>query len=845
MEKECVFCNNKSITEEYSGHYFCPYHLNLFKLGLISINKNQSIVSVRNCEYEEILYSITKNNIDSNDYFTSHYNNVYQSAILEFEGSNLRVNNLHQILDYLINNASEIYINVSFIRNSGLNLILPQLKEAKNKGSIVNIITSTYMNITEPSALLRLVDNFNVRLYAKNNSFHPKSYFFKLKNGETITIVGSSNISRSALQSGVEWNYIYEGKDDVFLNEFNKLYNQFTVELTHDRIDKYAKVIVPLTVFDEYDKTNEVDSSITPRGFQVEALEKLKYSRKLGQTKGVIIAATGLGKTYLAAFDSLHFNRTLFISHRAEILESAYASFKNVHGVSKSYGRIYNGHKEINRDIIFAIPQSLKKNTLQEFENNYFDNIIIDEFHHAGAKTYHQIIEYFNPKFLLGLTATPSRMDGIDILKICDDNIICDFNLFVGIKNNWLVPFNYYAIFDSTDYSDVKISSSGIIEDSDSTQLFNNENYENTIVTAFKEYHKGTSLIFCVSKVHAFQIAKFMTKQNIKAVALTSDNTIEERAKVIAQLKNKEIDAITSVDLFNEGVDIPQLNSIFMLRQTASSNVFFQQLGRGLRLCENKTKLTVVDLIGNHKNIDKKFSFLHTFNLQMQNVLPNNTINSPEVNMNFDFHLVNIKQKWEQKNILESIPTFNTFMSIFSEYNEETIPSIYDYYISLNDAQKEQFLSPKFRKERNYFYSSYSDILNQTEINILNMVIQTSMNKIYKIPLLLSFIDGDKIINTTNILRNNTTIDYLLLHHSYLFTNENLNQRKNCFDQPKKAFTKSYSDLFEVSYNEKVEYFKFKDDIFKQLGSNFVKVYEDTVMFRAIIYRRKGQENDK
>lgn len=847
MGKKCIFCNNTTLTEVYHGFSFCLYHLDLFKRGLISISNDNAIISVRNSDfdYENIKLSITESKYKSNLFFDNHFKNIFQNALTEIEGKNLRVNNLHQVLDYLINNASDIYINVSFIRNTGLNLILKQLKDAKENGAQVSIITSTYMNITESSALLRIVDEFDVSLYSKSNSFHPKCYFFKLKNGETITIVGSSNISMSALKSGVEWNYIYSGQEELFLEEFYKLKENFTTVLTRKIIEEYANKTMPLKVFEEYDKTSEVDTSIYPRGFQIEALEKLKETRKMGQTRGVIIAATGLGKTYLAAFDALNFKRTLFVSHRAEILNSAYNSFKNVHGTSKSYGRIYDGTKEYDRDLIFATPQSLRKSTLDLFDRTYFDYIVIDEFHHASAMTYERIINYFNPKFLLGLTATPTRMDGADILKICDDNKVCDFNLFIGIKNNWLVPFNYYAVFDTTNYEDVKITSSGIIEDDVSGDLFNNENYENTIVSTFKEYHRGKSLVFCASKVHASQVASYMNKQNINAIALTSDNSIEERSSAITQLRNGEIDCITSVDLFNEGVDIPELNSIFMLRQTASPTIFFQQLGRGLRLSENKKKLVVVDLIGNHKNIDKKFSFLHGFKEQMQAILPETDYNAPDININFDLRLVNLKQNWEQKNITTLISNPDTFKSLYLDENENRIPSIYDYYVSLNDMEKDKFLSQEYKFQRSNFYDTMNNVLNEIEIELLNTIVTTSMQKIYKIPLLLSFLEDNKLLNVTTIDRNNITIDNLLLQHKYLFTNENLNQRKNCFDQPKKACIKTHSKFFEVKNIDNIEYFKFKDDIFSMLSTNFVSIYKDTIMFRAIAYQKKGVKNDK
>lgn len=358
--------------------------------------------------------------------------------------------------------ADEIIINVSFIRDSGIKLIINDLKKAKEKGKKIKILTSEYMKITDPNALYRLIDIGGVRIFqsVSDISFHPKAYIFKKQDNFEIYI-GSSNISYSALVSGVEWNYRLISKEDKeikeMLNEFLQLYENSSFELSLEWLREYEKKYRKNEYTKVFDNKNENnDEKIEPIKFQIPALYELSKTREEGYKKAMIIVGTGLGKTYLAVFDSMNFKKILFIAHRDEILKGAKNSFENVYKEDRTYG-FFNGNEKDNiKDIVFASISTLSKDkylTEKWFSKHSFDYIIVDEFHHSSSKSYLKVLNYFEPKFLLGLTATPDRADNGDIYKICDYNIAYECDFKVGINNGWLVPFEYFGIYDDTDYS--------------------------------------------------------------------------------------------------------------------------------------------------------------------------------------------------------------------------------------------------------------------------------------------------------------------------------------------------------------------------------------------------------
>ena len=343
--------------------------------------------------------------------------------------------------------------------------------------------------------------------------------------------------------------------------------------------------------------------SALDRGAQIEALYALENSRAEGATKGLVQAATGVGKTYLAAFDSEKYERVLFVAHREEILKQAAVSFRNVRK-SNDYGFFYGKRKDTDKSVIFASVATLGRSeylTKDFFAPDYFDYLVIDETHKAGAESYHKIINYFNPKFLLGMTASPERTDGFDIYKLFDHNIISEIRLQDALNDDLLCPFHYFGI------SDLEVNGQPIDDNTDFRFLSNDERVNHIIEQAEYFGHAGDrvkGLVFCSRNDEARALSDEFNKKGYQTVALSGANTQEEREHAIEELETDDggLDYIFTVDIFNEGVDIPEVNQIIMLRPTQSAIVFVQQLGRGLRKSEGKEYVVVLDFIGNYNN---------------------------------------------------------------------------------------------------------------------------------------------------------------------------------------------------------------------------------------------------
>ncbi len=527
-----------------------------------------------------------------------------------------------------INNASEIELAVSFIKSSGLRLLFSTLQDAVETRNVeLRVLTSDYLNVTDPQALRILMllqeRGADIRIYECNNhSFHLKSYIFLESEQDQwvqgCAFVGSSNISNAALTDGLEWNYRIAFPDEgsnraterfaEIRHKFTALFNDpRSLTLTYPWIERYEqrRKVIPLQIAPGSDDAELTPP--TPQGVQIEALDALRQSREQGFRRGLVVMATGLGKTYLAAFDAQRTNakRMLFVAHREEILLQAEKTFLSVW--PKARVGYYTGKsKDTDVDLLFASIQTLgKEHHLDRFPANHFDYVVVDEFHHAAAATYRILINYFNPRFLLGLTATPERTDQSDILSLCDDNLVFTCNLFEGINQKLLCPFTYHGIYDEqVDYQEIPWRNG----------KFNPNQLSNKLATlararhALKEWQRNglkRTLAFCVSIAHAEFMAERFKSWGIAAEAVHAKSELR-RAEALTQLDSGVIQVIFSVDLFNEGVDLPSIDTVMMLRPTESKVLFLQQLGRGLRRHEDKEQLVVLDFIGNHKGFLNK-----------------------------------------------------------------------------------------------------------------------------------------------------------------------------------------------------------------------------------------------
>ena len=541
--------------------------------------------------------------------------------------------------------ATEVDIAVSFVMVSGINLIFDDLKAALDSERKVRLrlLTSDYLLVTQPpalSSLLFLVEaGADVRIYqCERQSFHLKSYLFIRREHDVVVsadaFVGSSNISRPALLDGLEWNYHIDYPNSLDLSAkarieevqaaFEGLFaDERVVALTPEWLESYKsrwsaaqtaivkneeKELVVATV-----KPNEIEKP-EPHPHQDEALQALAATRLRGYQKGLVVLATGLGKTYLAAFDAeqVGANRVLFIAHREEILTQAERSFLAVLS-HKRIGRYSGTKKDRYADLLFSSVQTIgRAQHLQHFAPDHFDYIVIDEFHHAAAGQYQALLKHFKPKFMLGLTATPDRSDRLDILRFCDHNLVFRFDLFDGIRAKKLCPFHYYGILDTeVDYDHIPWRNGRF----DPNKLANKLATVGRAKHVLKEWRsrgKLKTLAFCVSKKHADYMADYFRKEGIKAASVHTDSGLS-RSEALDQLKTGELTVLFSVDLFNEGVDLPSIDTVMMLRPTESSVLFLQQLGRGLRTAEGKPFLTVLDFVGNHHSFKNRPGLVFDF----------------------------------------------------------------------------------------------------------------------------------------------------------------------------------------------------------------------------------------
>ncbi|MDP3058959.1 MAG: DEAD/DEAH box helicase family protein, partial [bacterium] len=577
--------------------------------------------------------------------------------------------------------SSYIRFAVSFVMESGVKVMLDPLLRAAERRVPIEIITGTYMQVTEPSALYllrhKLGDGIKLRLFeGGTKSFHPKAYFFSQAKDETV-FVGSSNLSRSALTTGVEWNYgIRKSADPVSFAEFEKAYQNLKQNsiLSDDIIlRKYAKNWrKPRQIYqleDPLDDAYRVLPIIEPRGAQIEALYELERTREDGFDKALVVAATGLGKTYLAAFDSLGFSRVLFVAHREEILKQAEESFKAVRPAA-STGYFIGARKDTEQALIFATIQTLgRAENLNEyyFTEDAFDYMVVDEFHHAAANSYQGLLDYFKPKFLLGLTATPDRMDNKDIYALCEHNVAYEISLKGAINRDWLVPFRYYGIYDPTDYDKIEYSNGRYdIEQLESS--LSQQGRAELVYERYSKYRNTRTLGFCATIKHAEFMAEYFADKGVKAVCVTSNGTSRcsmDRAKAVLYLKEHKIDVVFSVDIFNEGVDIPAVDMVMFLRPTESYTIFMQQLGRGLRKIDGKDHLLVLDFIGNYKKAHIKPSFLSgsvSFEA-MRGATTVEQIDLPDGCIaDFDFKLIELFKRMEQREPIK--------VQLINEYRE-------------------------------------------------------------------------------------------------------------------------------------------------------------------------------
>jgi len=546
------------------------------------------------------------------------YTRLSQSEL--FTGSNVGIS-LESELKKEILSSDKIYFLVSFIKWSGIRIFQKELEEFTKRGNPLKVITTSYMGATDLKAVEYLANLPNTEIKisynTENERLHAKSYLFFRNTGFHTGYIGSSNLSRSALTSGLEWNLKVTTKEvGHIIDKFSKTFDTYWQdnEFEYFRLGEHTEKLKTALKKERNKDQNDASSyfEIKPFQFQEDILEKLETERTVhNRYKNLLVAATGTGKTVISAFDFKRFcqknpnSKLLFVAHRKEILVQARAAFAGILR-DNNFGELWvDGQEPDHYEAVFASVQTLNnKIDNLSLSENYFDFIIIDEVHHIAANSYRPILNKFKPKILLGLTATPERMDGADILDDFCNTIAAEIRLPEALNRKLLCPFQYFGITDSIDLSNVSWQNGRYLPGELTRIYTQNDVRVGEIINNCKKYLRDfedvRALGFCITKEHAIYMAEKFTLAGLKANYLVSGSDRDElRSTIKSKFRKKEINYLFVVDIFNEGVDIPELDTVLFLRPTESLTVFLQQLGRGLRLAEGKECLTVLDFVGN------------------------------------------------------------------------------------------------------------------------------------------------------------------------------------------------------------------------------------------------------
>lgn len=524
---------------------------------------------------------------------------------------------------------------MAFVKWYGLRLFEDRFKTLRERGVPLRVITTTYMGATERAALDRLVRDFGahvkVQYDAQRTRLHAKAWLFRRNTGFDTAYVGSSNLSRAAMLDGVEWNVRLSAVStpallQKFLATFDSYWNDATFETydpdaDRDRLDDALAEAAGKRAHDRVTLTLS-GLEVRPYSYQQEMLDQLEVERIVhGRHRNLLVAATGTGKTVIAALDYRRLAadaptlpRLLFIAHRREILQQSLRTYREVLN-DGNFGELYvDGHRPERWEHVFASVQSLSNYGITNIPPGAYRVVVIDEFHHAEAKSYRRILDHLNPRELLGLTATPERGDGLDVRSFFEGRTAAELRLWDALKADLLTPFHYFAVADGMDMTRVEWKA-GAYDTAELSNLFTgNDARARIILRAVRDKVADLAgmkaLGFCVSRDHARYMTRVFNEAGIKAATVLGDTQSSDRDAAVKDLRDGAVQVVFTVDVFNEGVDLPAINTVLFLRPTESSTVFLQQLGRGLRRARDKAVLTALDFVGHHR---KEFRFDHRF----------------------------------------------------------------------------------------------------------------------------------------------------------------------------------------------------------------------------------------
>ena len=773
-------------------------------------------------------------------------------------------------------------ISVAFITDGGIEPLLQTLKILEMRGIEGRILTTDYLEFSDPKALRKLASfkNIELKMFMSEEAgegFHTKGYMFK-NNDIYKIIIGSSNMTQKALSVNREWNTKIVSTEQgeyakEILNEFERLWNskyslnygQFieTYELNYKLIKEQRKIASAkkISSLEEY--------KLQPNAMQISFINNLNKILEKGEKRALLISATGTGKTYASAF-ALRENkpgRALFLVHREQIAKQAIESYKKIFGETKTFGLLSGNSKEFEADFLFSTMQMMSKEDIfKKFKEDEFDIIVIDEAHRIGASSYQKIIQYFKPKLLLGMTASPERTDGYDVYKEFNYNIACEIRLKQALEENFLCPFHYFGI------TDIEFDGETIDENtelSDFSKLTCDERV-NYIIKQIEFYgHSGTTtngLIFCSSKREALALSDKFNNRGYFTVVLTGEDSQEKREEAINRLTSKnieeKIDYIFTVDIFNEGVDIPEINQVIMLRPTESPIVFVQQLGRGLRKAADKEYVVILDFIGNYKNNfmipialsgDRSYNKdnIRRYVLEGERIIPgSSTIHFDEISKKRIFEAIDhadftdiklIKENYTNlKRKLGRIPSLLDFdkygeMDVFRIFDNKSLGSYYKFLVkyekkfkirlNMNEEKMIEFISKKIANGKRIHELELLNILNDESDNLLEKL-QKKINVKYGF-----YLDEQTKRSIVNVLTNNfASGSGKKTYKECIFIEENDNDYRISKNFDEMLKNKDFKNMFN-------ELIQFGISRYKQ---NYSEKYKDT---QFTIYQKYTYED--
>ena len=643
-----------------------------------------------------------------------------------------------------IRDCDEFIISSAFITYGGIVQLLEEFRHLEKNDIKGKILTTDYLYFTEPKALRKLQEfkNLEIKLYSQEKEgFHTKGYIFK-KDNIYRGIVGSSNLTMNALAVNKEWNVEFTSLEEgEMLGELKKEFNELWVNADNldDVLPEYEKIYNDNKNFKNIRQiTNELKEQnikdLTPNIMQEDFIKNLRSLIKQGENRAILVSATGTGKTYASAFAVKDFKpkRFLFLVHREQIAKQSIDAYKNILKDHDKFGLLSGNSKDYDKPYLFSTIQMMSKEEVYtRFDKHYFDYIVIDEGHKAGAYSYLKILDYFRPKFLLGMTASPERTDGFNIYDLFDNNIAHEIRLQEALEEDLLCPFHYFGI------TDVEFDTGEIDDDFSDFNLLASAKRVDYLLEKSEFYgYSGDrikALVFCSRKKEAQMLSEEFSKRGHPSIVLTGDDSQEKRLEAIDRLTNDnnpdKLEYIFTVDIFNEGVDIPEINQVLLVRPTESPIIFIQQLGRGLRKYKNKEFVVILDFIGNYKNnfmIPIALSGDRSYDKDKirKYLIEGNKIIPGASSINFD--------EISKKRIYESINnTSFSKVALFKEkynnlkYKLGKIPSLYDFAIN-GDFNPEIILNHNkfdcYHTFLDYVEKDYESTLTEEELATLRFI---------------------------------------------------------------------------------------------------------------------------